>query len=44
MYFLAASGLLVAAHGLLSSCGTWAKEHMGSVVVVHGFSSCSVQA
>ena len=27
-----AHGLFVAAHGLLSSCGPWAPEHVGSVV------------
>ena len=31
-------GLFVAACGLLSSCGTWAPEHVGSVVVVCGLS------
>ena len=41
---LAASGLssacrlFVAAHGLLSSCDTWAVEREGSVVVAHGLS------
>ena len=28
----------------LCSCGTWAPEHMGSVVVACGLSICSVQA
>ena len=35
---------LVVACGLLSSCGTWASEHMGSVVVARGLSSCGVWA
>ena len=30
---------MVAVHRL-SSCGAWALEHTGSVVVAHGFSSC----
>ena len=32
------------AHRLLSSCGTRAPEHAGSVVVAHGFSSCGMWA
>lgn len=35
---------LVEACGLLSSCGPWAPEYPGSVVVVYGFSRCSIQA
>ena len=30
--------ILVAAHGLLFSCGMWALGHMGSVVAAHGLS------
>ena len=35
---------LVVARGLLSSCGTWAPELMGSVVGARGLSSCGVWA
>ena len=35
---------LVAAHGLLSSCGAWAPEHMGSIVAARGLSSCGTWA
>ena len=35
---IAAHGIFVVAHGLLSSCGTWALEHAGSVVAAHGLS------
>ena len=37
-------GSFVAARGLLSSCGSWAPEHVGSVVVTCGLSSRGVQA
>ena len=36
--FAAAHRLFAAAHGLLSSCGTQAPEHAGSVVAVRGLS------
>ena len=49
--FIAACGIfrcgtwaLVAACGLLSSCGTRALEHVGSVVAAHGLSSCGLWA
>ena len=32
------AGSFVVASGLLSSCGAWAPEHMGSVVVARGLS------
>lgn len=35
---------LVEACGLLSSCGPWAPEYAGSVVVVYGLSRCGIQA
>ena len=35
---------LVATHGLLSSCGTWAPEHAGSVVAVCRLFSCGMWA
>ena len=42
--FTAARGLFVVAHGLLSSCGTRAAEHVGSVVVARRLSSCGAWA
>ena len=48
--FLAASGLscgtliFVVVLGFLSSCGVWAPENVGSVVVAHMLSSCITQA
>ena len=42
--FVVAHALFVAMHGLLSSCGAWAPECMGSVVVAHGLSSCGMHA
>ena len=41
---VAAHKLFVAARGLLSSCGFWAPEHVGSVVATWGLSSCGTQA
>ena len=35
---MAVLGLLVAVRRLLSSCGVWAPERSGSVVVAHGLS------
>ena len=42
--FIAACGLFVVMRGLLSSCGTWAPEHPGSVVAACGLSSCDMWA
>ena len=39
-----AHGLLLAVHGLLSSCGAWAPECVGSVVAARGLSSCGTWA
>ena len=36
--------VFVAALGLLSSCGVWALECMGSVVAACGLSSCGARA
>ena len=38
------AGSFHAAYGLLSSCGTWAPEHAGSLAEAHGLSSCGMQA
>ena len=38
--FPAARGFFIVERGLLSSCGVWAPEHMGSVVAVRGLSIC----
>ena len=40
--FAAACGLFVVVCRLLSGSGAQAPEHAGSVVVVHGLSSCGV--
>ena len=37
-------GLFVAACGLLSRCGAWAAECVGSVAAAHGLSSCGAPA
>ena len=44
--FIAACGLFIAVHmhRPLSSCGVWAPERAGSVVVAHGLSGCGVWA
>ena len=42
--FIAACGLFIAAHGLLSNCGAWAPEHMGSGVAERRLSSCGARA
>ena len=39
-----ARGIFVAAHGLLSSCGTWAPEYTSSVAVARGLSDCGSRA
>ena len=36
--------LFVVACRLLSSCGVWAPECVGSVVAAHGLSSCGTRA
>ena len=41
---VAACGLFVVVCGLLSSCGTWGPECMGSVVAALGLSSCGTWA
>ena len=35
---VAARGLFAVVRGLLSSCGTWAPEHLGSVIAERGLS------
>ena len=42
--FIAARRLFIVVCGLLSSCGVWAPEHMGSVVVAYRLSNCCMQA
>ena len=42
--FIAARELFVVVRGLLSTCGTQAPEHAGSVVVARGLSSCGTWA